>query len=645
MGFVDGPKGHLHLTDAGWSRFGIRDAAGAGDALDAAASVWPYAHRAFLELLASAVIGRHHLGAARPEAHLVFVAIGESRTGKSALGAQLCHLFGFDVEGHTRDLQILTSGEILGRRWQTADGWTFDEAPTLRLPFVLLDEADKAEGEVRRAVQPLMQAKYALHIEGANRLVHPTPMLVANPPAKGDRLGQVHSAYLRRAVVLDTGYAVDQLSKLGRQLRGYLEAHRPGPLRLETLTPPAATLPASAMALIDAMTAHVLTDAGRASCPDERAFEIAALGRAALLGLEGEEGLQLATYYTLVSYLQTTETVLGQVVEGWPAEAQALRDHFGAAAEELVAVLERGKRGRHEVLRRAQRVRAIHDVEDLELVERRHALAERLRQAAAAIERVPADRRPAAVGLRASLRKLRDRALDVRSMTALEDLGELARDPYERAVAMRAGIDRDRAAQEREAESARAEQRWTAQQEREAAKLSARHAKEQATAARSQARSTLESVVSQAKELEGLWRRGRTHAGELPWTVLRDLRVAGYSLLTWEPPMTEEVPKGLRRLGYRRPEGVWVVAGSGQRFGTWNLREWGPTTQAVLAPTLAHLHQVEDQLREQLHRAPRQSRPHVDPAGAASRAVAAVMPAPRALEQRRAWNAEPSTIA
>lgn len=75
--WVDGPKGRLTLTPAGWTRFAGVGPAGAGKVLDRVVSVLPerlYAHRALLRLYVSAVVARWHLHEARPEQHLTFVA-------------------------------------------------------------------------------------------------------------------------------------------------------------------------------------------------------------------------------------------------------------------------------------------------------------------------------------------------------------------------------------------------------------------------------------------------------------------------------------------------------------------------------------------------------------------------------------------
>jgi hypothetical protein len=49
-----------------------------------------------------------------------------------------------------RELSSLSPGGLVGRRRQEAGGrWVFDSSEVADLPFVVLDEADKAEGELR----------------------------------------------------------------------------------------------------------------------------------------------------------------------------------------------------------------------------------------------------------------------------------------------------------------------------------------------------------------------------------------------------------------------------------------------------------------------------------------------------------------
>jgi hypothetical protein len=632
-GLVDGPKHRVELTHAGWALFASSTPpTGAGDALDVAGAVWgtgAYAHRAFLELIASAIVGRHHLGPRRPDApHLVAIAIGDVRTGKSAIGAQLCHLFGLSLSAHQRMLRTMAPGELFGRRSQTSTGvWTFAPAPTLQRPFVLLDEYDKAPQDTRRDADRLMQGDYSAEIEGTPVEIRPTVLVAANPPQEGDRLRQIQPAYQRRAVLLDTAYAASQLADLGQRLRAYFENNEPAALRLEALRPPADRLPPSALAVLE-LISRCLTERGRSLLPDERALEIATLGRAALLGYSDDETLlQVAAFAVMANYLQVSETTPGQVEPGWYLDVDRLRVNVGPGID--LAFLERalteGRRGREAAGQAVAAARVQREVTDLELVTLRANWADYLRQVIADLDarKIPKGHKPTAAGLRAALGRLRDDVANCKDRGRLAQLQEAAGPSLAAAAELLRGIEADRLAVEQDKRTHADEDK----QEKRRAAAEKTMRQEQVTAARANARAQLVELRQLMRPLESMYGRKATKTGEQPLRQLAAVHIPGVGrLLVYEPPAEPEPEPPAAGFGARvrraltsRPTmyGTWRCALDDRvNFPGWpghcqRLTTWGPDTRAVLAPALSQMQTLEDQLAASLRQRPRTARPAV----------------------------------
>ncbi len=628
-GLVEGGKAQLHLTAAGWAaRPGAEPAVSAGPVLDQALELWAdldlYAHRAFLELLCSAVVGRARLADVRPEGHLGFMALGDTGTGKSALAGMVCTVFGLDTRWHTLTLPSQNSGAVLGRR-ESAVGvgqrWVWVPSPLAALPFVLFDEFDKADDLTRKAVLPYFQGDVEVQAESELQRLRPTPMLAANPPQRGDRRGQLRGEYRRRSVLLDTAYAEDRGGDIERALTAYY-ARPQQQLQLAGLPQPANELPPLAQEVL-ANLDRALTPEGRKQRPPSRALEVAVLGRAALAGASSEQALVLAAYSVGVAYLQVTEQLGDQVDAGWQLDFDKLRKYLGvgvgvgAGADELEAVVVASRHARTQSHAQVARRRVAHEVEDLQLVGDRHALAEQLRLATAAIDgrKVPDQDKPAASGLREQLRKQRTSVLDCRSQRRLEDLRTLVAGPLEQAVAMRQRLDVEQRRRRAEAQQAKADD---AAQERQARDIARQHtavASSHRRAQLQQARARLVEVRSLAKAAEVWWSRTTTPKNAPPW---RDLERR--ELLRYEPPAQEpegERPGVMARLSrvLTSVGGQWVATGDprvrfpGTRAVCRELESWGPGTQSVLLPWLVALHAEEDQLVAEFGLRARPSRP------------------------------------
>lgn len=604
---ASGGKGRVRLTPSGWAaRPASAAPVSAGAVVDEALDLWAsldlYAHRAFLELLLSAVVGRHHIGAGKPDRHLAFVAVGESGTGKSALAGMACSVLGLDPVDHELYVPAQAPGSVIGRRVRADGGYSWEPAPVAGRPLVLFDEFDKADEAVRKALMPYLDGRVLVQFEGERCHLSPTPMLAANPPRTGDRLGHIRAEFRRRSVLLDTGYAAHRGIDLEQALHACYERPRRH-LDLAQLRPPPA-LSAEARELLSSL-GRALTPAGRAARPPLAALEAATLGRAALAGDVTDQGLVLAAFSVSVAYLTVTEQLAGEVETGWQLDFQALREHLDGhgGVDKLEQVVAGARAARAQSHARVARARVAGEVEDLELTGDKHELAEQLRLAAEAIDgrKVPAAADKAtAAALRAQLRKARTEVLDCRSRGRLEDLRTVAAGPLEQARSLRRRIDQETTNRREEARQATADR----QQDRQIARWHEQSTREQQRTQREAAKTQLAEVRTRARELEQLWNGRRvTTTDQSPWKVLEHR-----GMLRFEPASAMERPDSWwRRLGTTLVDGAgggrWVttagdqlVAFSGTLTRCPELAQWNEGTRRALLPWLAALHAQEDQL-------------------------------------------------
>lgn len=625
---VGGTRGTPRLTAAGLVRFAGVEPVSAGEVVDAAAAVWPYTHAAFLRLYLAAVVARHHLGPVGP--HLGFVAIGEPRTGKSALYAQACHLLGLDADTHTRELALMTAAEITGRRSAAGAAVTFTPAGYLARPAVLLDEFDKAPAALReRAQKVLLQGKYRTVVDDEQLEVRCAPMLAGNLPAGAgsDRFAHVHQAYrTRRSVLLDSGALRGQLTDLGPRLSEYYASHPAGELDLARLVPPAATLP-SGRPLWESLRSFLAV--GRDEhFPDERALDLLALGYAALRGVQPGDaaGLDLAAIYVVLDWHACASTVPGLVDQsaGTPQIelTEAHHAYYGgradlASLEAAIAAQRAGADARAAQARATARAR-VH-VQD-GVLRGRGELAEALRLAAATIEgrKVPDEHKPAAAGLRDVLGKLRTHVQQLTRTDHLDEARDRAAGPLREAHALAQRIAAERTARVRDQQQTaqlerqqRADAKTSARQQQAAQRQYAKHAKQQA-------RQRLTDLRQVLTGLEKLARRTTTAAGDNPLTELRRLQLVSYR----PDPTAEQVerPRGWwKRLTAVEPmPGEWVARDGTSYPGSPGychaLASWGPATRAVITAALRQGYAEEDGLCAQLGLAARVRRLDLDAA-------------------------------
>ena len=365
---VTASKAEVALTPAGWDLFVQRPRPDAGD-LDDALAIWPYRHRAFLELLLSTIVARWHLAGARSEPYLGFMAVGATNTGKSAMADFACHLLGLDAVAHTLCVPEQTEGSIGGRREQGGAGWRFSPAPAMALPFVLFDEYDKADDATRKSVLPYFQGRVAVNREGSAVTFRPTPMLAANPPRSGDRYSQLRLEYRRRSIVLDAGTTRDEVAHLEETLiEFYADPRWHGVVSLEDIRPASELTDSVRRALLGTLP-NLLTDDGRELFCGARALELTALGRAALLGASDPI---VATLATVHDYLACFESVPNLVAADWHLALEDMRstlvDRGIVDASEISASLERRRETEEAAQRRATARRRNEQADDLTLV-------------------------------------------------------------------------------------------------------------------------------------------------------------------------------------------------------------------------------------------------------------------------------------
>ncbi len=623
-GLATGNKARVELTAAGWDIFLARRRPDAG-LLDEALSMWPYRHRAFLELLLSAVVARHHLVDVRGPHLGGFMAIGATGTGKSSMGRVACHLLGLDPVDHTLLVPEQTEGSVRGRRELTAEGWSFSPAPATSLPLVIFDEFDKADESVRRAVFPYFHGEVDVSWEGRRFRYLPVPLIAANP-ARGDRYGHLKDEYRRRSVVLDTGETRAAVPGLDENLRAFYDDERwRGLLRLDALAPPAAELPAGFRNMMSTLR-HVLLPEGVDLFCGPRALELAALGRAGLLGADSDSAWADAVVATAHDYVACMESIAGLVEPSWPQQFEALRDEISAEVDlaSLTAALDRRRSDIKRNTAQAQSRRRAEQAEDLQLVRARAEFVDQMRSALESIDgrKVPEHHRAGAAGLRAQLSRLREDGTHVRSAARLSELQELARAPLSEALALRRLVDQEKAAelQRRQAEKDQARQLRAAARRHPANRPSAEQRRGWAT--------SLTLARDTAKPLERLYSRRSTRKGEDVLAELAGYRLPdGQPLLVYERPAPAPPPppnrswgrRVLDNLAYQPPSGTWrstldpAVAYSGSNARCAALSEWGPPSREVLRPALVQLHAKEDELVRLLGRKARSGRPQVSP--------------------------------
>jgi DNA-binding transcriptional ArsR family regulator len=622
----DGQRGPVRLTAAGHAESGASAAPQLAGGLDGPVAMLPSeAHRAMLRLMLSAVVARRHLLSRYPTGWPGFIAIGDTKQGKTTLAVACCRVFGIPERKAIKLVQRESPGSLFARRRQVTGGsWTVNRAPLLDMPFACLDELDKADAPLMAAALALLQGDADADVEDTTVAVRPVTYVCLNAGPAGLRV--LPAAYVRRSAVLDTTAVAPLLADMDEAAARLLAPGLLPRLDLEQLVPPAAELPPEVRDGLRQALRGRLTPEGWQLADVESVARLA-LGRAAF---PGSGGLSAAAAATVADYLATAAT-LGHTIDGW---ASGLREWLDQAREDGAVMVPDLGRHRAEVrrLEAARQDRAADaQRESAGLAAGRAELAARLREDAATLDArrlrplVLAPLRAEAAGARAALAGLAGKAAASRSQDSLDAVAVAAAEWTARAAGIRARMDAARQQNEHDTAAERTrrdqERRDAAAQAARDKDAAARARKDNAArvkAVRKRGMDQLRQVRRAAKELEGLYRRSGHRTGDpLPFARLTALRWPdGRPLLEYRPDAS--TPR--RRLARLLPEqGTWQVTGSTATFRGWHggckvLDEWGKHTRAVLAPALRELHRQEDKLCAALAAPPRYDRPALPPA-------------------------------
>lgn len=436
----DGQRGAVRATVAG------RTEAGAGtpgvalsSALEGAIDHFPAeAQRAFVRLLLSGIVARHHLAADYPSGWGGFIVVGPTKTAKTSLATFACRLFGIDRQRAVRVLRDETPGSIFVRRQQAKGGeWTAAPSRLLDLPFLCLDEYDKAPEEVRREAARLLQGETRVEVEGVSFPVSPVPMVVLNAQP-GELPQRLHEAYVRRSPVLDTGALGGLLADVDEAMRKLFGPGAIPRLDLGRPRPPLRLQEADRGKLRSALRSGLTEEGWR--LVDVEAISRLALGRVPLMG-DGASAAQ-ACLATALDYLIVTSTMPGHVRQGAIGE---LRGQLGGDVP-MVADVEAHLAQQTTLGRLDRDQRAAKAADDAAFAADRAELGARLTQL---VERLGRRRDPEAAAVKAALRKLARTAQGCRARDALDAVDAAALPWGERAKAVldRWAVEAQRAAQ------------------------------------------------------------------------------------------------------------------------------------------------------------------------------------------------------
>lgn len=531
----DGQRGAVRATVAGRSQAGAGvPGAALGAALEAAIDYFPTeAQRAFLRLLLSGIVARVHMASTYPDGWGGFIVTGPTKTAKTSLARFACRVFGIDERLAIRVLRDETPGSIFARRHQGQGGaWEARPSSLLQLPFLCLDEYDKAPEEGRREAARLLQGQVAVNVEGTDFAISPVPLVVLNARPR-ELSGRLHEAYVRRSPVLDTGELGGLLREIDEEMRKLFARGVIPHLNLKTLRPLSELPEAVRRALRDALTSGLTEEGWRLA--DVEAISRLALGRTPLMGPDADPGA--ACVATALDYLIVTSTVAGHVRDGAVIElgaklggTQPLAPNIEAHRSDQVA---RARRDREADTARV--------AEDLAFEADRAGLRDEL---LGAVDRLGRRRDPEASRAKAALRKAATKVQECRSREALEVVraaAQLHRELAETILRARAADEQREAQAKADAAARREQDAWARKQ------AALRHREEQ--------RRAREGRAAAAKSRSQWTRTVRALHSITPYDSLR-VALDRLTELGWLERGWREAPPGSGWLDR------WVLSGS-----------------------------------------------------------------------------------
>jgi hypothetical protein len=163
------------------------------------AAVPTWVHRALLELMMAAAVGRR---AALSDDHLPsFLAMGSTLRWKTALGRFACHLLGVDPSSHLIDLASESGRSVFVRR--TQQGHLGSQRHVLTSPLVVMDDILQAEPRGRAALWPFLSGRRQIPYDHGHITIACVTLLTLNPRRASTLEAQTtfHPALLRRLLI------------------------------------------------------------------------------------------------------------------------------------------------------------------------------------------------------------------------------------------------------------------------------------------------------------------------------------------------------------------------------------------------------------------------------------------------------------
>ncbi len=344
----------LVLTDKGVTRFGplvrTREAVAPEPEpgyvppvglLDSVLSMLPPAHATFSRMIIETIIARMHLAETCNDPWPGFMAIGGSGTGKTTIHKLICRLFGWDHVPCTVNMtQAHTRGALKGI---VITGLGFQPSPYMSMPYLVFEEVDK-EAALVSIVDPYFLGEIRQQTRGRDYRILPVPVILANPPDKGDRYSLIHPAWRRRSVFMDTASMSAADKERIERFAYFLEKPETkraldGILRPENLSVPG-RLSAAGNAVLNCLRDVLTTDfRNRNLYSGTGPVELIVLGHLALYGGSHEQ----AAWSVGRAYLTITGTIDGQIVPHGLALWDKLSGHLGSGESELRSVIRSGR--------------------------------------------------------------------------------------------------------------------------------------------------------------------------------------------------------------------------------------------------------------------------------------------------------------
>lgn len=273
--------------------------------------------RAMTRLQLSAVPVRWHQAETRSSGWCGFISLGPTKTGKTSIAALVCRVFGLDERTAVRVAQTETPGSMVGRRQPDRahpSGYRFDRSPLLDLPYVCVDEWDKAPKDVKSAASGLLLGNTVIEQEGERLVIRPTVYVTLNTGRAG--LGAMHEAHVRRSVVIDTAPLRPLLVDLDERMDALFNGPTPR-MNLRSLRPGMLELPSELRAELRAELRRGLTDEGWDHTDIEPVARLA-IGRHVMTDCD----LEQATLATALDYLSCASTI-GHTRDGFASRLAA----------------------------------------------------------------------------------------------------------------------------------------------------------------------------------------------------------------------------------------------------------------------------------------------------------------------------------